>query len=104
MAAAAASTDDLDSPEMAWLSRSLSRSRSLSLSRSRRLLDDTRLLVLPLLLPPFVAASVLLPGVPGCSRNMGEEPYGRKRLSSRSWSSEADAEAEAAAAAAITML
>lgn len=66
MAAAAASTEDLDSPEMAWL--------SLSLSRSRRLLDDTRLLVLPLLLPPFVVAMVLLPGVPGCSRNIGEEP------------------------------
>lgn len=66
-AAAAASTDDLDNPEMAWLSRSLS--RSLSLSRSRRLLEDTKLLVLPLLLPPLVASSVLLPGVPGCSRN-----------------------------------
>lgn len=68
MAAAAASTEDLDSPEMLWLSLS----RSLSLSR--RLLDDTRLLVLPLLLPPFVVAIVLLPGVPGCSRNIGEEP------------------------------
>lgn len=93
-AAAAASTEDLDSPEMLWL--------SLSLSRSRRLLEDTRLLVLPLLLPPLVATRVLLPGVPGCSRSIWDEPYGRKRLSSRSWSSEA--EADAAAAAAITML
>lgn len=61
-AAAAASTEDLDNPEMVWL--------SLSLSRSRKLLEDTKLLVLPLLLPPLVAASVLLPGVPGCSRNI----------------------------------
>lgn len=66
MAAAAASTEDLDNPEMGWLSLSL----SLSLSRSRRLLDDTKLLVLPLLLPPLVAARVLLPGVPGCSRSI----------------------------------
>lgn len=65
-AAAAASTEDLDNPEMEWLSLSLSRSRSLSWSR--RLLEDTKLLVLPLLLPPLVAANVLLPGVPGCSR------------------------------------
>lgn len=64
-AAAAASTEDRDNPEM-----SLSLSLSLSLSRSRRLLEDTKLLVLPLLLPPLVAASVLLPGVPGCSRNI----------------------------------
>lgn len=67
-AAAAASTEDLDNPEMLWLSLSL------SLSRSRRLLEDTKLLVLPLLLPPLVAASVLLSGVPGCSRSIGEEP------------------------------
>lgn len=64
-AAAAASTEDLDNPEMLWA--------SLSLSRSRRLLEETRLLVLPLLLPPLVAANVLLPGVPGCSRNNCEE-------------------------------
>jgi len=63
-AAAAASTEDLDNPEMVSLSRSL------SLSQSRKLLEDTKLLVLPLLLPPLVAASVLLPGVPGCSRNI----------------------------------
>lgn len=65
-AAAAASTEDLDSPERL----SLSLSRSLSLSWSRRLLEDTKLLVLPLLLPPLVAASVLLPGVPDCSRSI----------------------------------
>lgn len=70
-AAAAASIDDLDRPEMTWLSLSLSRSRSFS--RSRRLLEETKLLVLPLLLPPLAAASVLLPGVPGCSRNICEE-------------------------------
>lgn len=93
-AAAAASAEDLDNPEMLSLSRSF--------SRSRRLLEDTRLLVLPLLLPPLVAASMLLPGVPGCSRKIWEELYGRNRLRSRSWSSEA--EADAAAAAAITML
>lgn len=67
MAAAAASTEDLDNPDMEWLSLSL------SLSRSRRLLEDTKLLVLPLLLPPLVATSVLLPGVPGCSRIICEE-------------------------------
>lgn len=66
-AAAAASTEDLDNPEMLWASLSL------SLSRSRRLLEETKLLVLPLLLPPLVAASVLLPGVPGCSRKSCEE-------------------------------
>lgn len=65
-AAAAASMEDLDNPEMAWLSLSLSRSRSLSWSR--RLLEDTKLLVLPLLLPPLVADNVLFAGVPGCSR------------------------------------
>lgn len=67
-AAAAASMEDRDKPEIPWLSLSL------SLSRSRKLLEDTKLLVLPLLLPPLVVASVLLPGVPGCSRNIGEEP------------------------------
>lgn len=64
-AAAAASIEDLDNPERLWL--------SLSFSRSRRLLEDTKLLVLPLLLPPLVVASVLPPGVADCSRSIWGE-------------------------------
>ena len=69
---------------------------------SRWLPDDTKLLLLPeLLLPPFVGSAE---EAPDWSRNSWEAaegvPYGRKRLRSSSWSSEA----EAAAAAAITML
>lgn len=71
---------------------------------SRRLPDDTRLLLLLELLAPLTGAvSEEAKGAPDWSRNNCEEDeevlYGRKRLRSSSWSSEAEA-----AAAAITML
>lgn len=72
---------------------------------SRRLLDETRLLVLPELLAPLVGAvSEGAEEAPDWSRNRWEAEEevlkGMKRLRRSSWSSEA----EAAAAAAITML